>query len=204
MKKLKIPTRLGREFKTVKAILKSQGETRGLDALILSWVKYEKQFRRLFSYLVYQHDYVTSDERVVIDKAICTNDWLYPYSLIPQIEKLGGVLISDLVGAHHEKLVGEIERIGTYRDKIMHGQLSGEDIPRKQLIADAQIVVDWMNLLADGAEQAHGYDGIEPKTYDLAQSREKLGSVGHRFDTIAELKAWIAEINNPKNRRRKA
>jgi hypothetical protein len=55
MLKLNIPETLRVEFSTVQALWDSEAETRRVDALILSWTKYEKQLRRLFCFLVFQH-----------------------------------------------------------------------------------------------------------------------------------------------------
>lgn len=59
MRKLTIPARLSEEFSTVAALWNSSGTTRRVDALVLSWVKYEKQLRRLFCFLVFQHPNIT-------------------------------------------------------------------------------------------------------------------------------------------------
>ena len=201
MENLEIPTRLSDEFVTVKALLDTKGETRGLDALILSWVKYEKQFRRLFSFLVYQHEWVTAKERKAIDDAIIGNDRLYPYSLTASIQRIGGRPISELVGEPHDGLAEDIKRIGDYRDKIMHGQLSGDSISRAQLIGDAQILIDWIKLLGDGAEKIHGYDGVERDTFCLARERPRLDRGGYQYETLEVLTAWIREINKLKKRR---
>ena len=51
MRKLVIPEALKVEFATVETLWNSDVETRRVDALALSWIKYEKQLRRLFSFL---------------------------------------------------------------------------------------------------------------------------------------------------------
>jgi hypothetical protein len=59
MLKLVIPPALKQEFATIDALWASGAETRRVDSLLLSWIKYEKQLRRLFCFLVYQHPKVT-------------------------------------------------------------------------------------------------------------------------------------------------
>lgn len=61
MRKLSIPAALKQEFATVEAIWHSGAETRRVDALLLCWIKYEKQLRRLFCFLVFQHSRITVD-----------------------------------------------------------------------------------------------------------------------------------------------
>ena len=55
MRALEIPPRLKKEFETLDRLWDCKAETRRVDALILSWVRFEKQLRRLFSFLVFQH-----------------------------------------------------------------------------------------------------------------------------------------------------
>lgn len=51
MLKLIVPKALEQEFATVEALWHATGETGRVDALLLSWVKYEKQLWRLFASL---------------------------------------------------------------------------------------------------------------------------------------------------------
>ena len=43
MRKLRIPESLKEEFETVELIWQSNAKTRRVDALLLCWIKYEKQ-----------------------------------------------------------------------------------------------------------------------------------------------------------------
>lgn len=43
------------DFETNNLILKTEIETRGVDAFILSFIKCEKQARRIFTFLVFQN-----------------------------------------------------------------------------------------------------------------------------------------------------
>jgi len=71
MTALAIPAALKDEFATVEAIWGlTHASTRGLDALILTWVKYEKQTRRLFSFLVLQHFGEDSVAQAAVKRAI--------------------------------------------------------------------------------------------------------------------------------------
>ncbi len=61
MRKLVIPAQLKEEFATVETVWHSTGKTRRVDALMLSWVKYEKELRRLFCFFVFQHPKIDAD-----------------------------------------------------------------------------------------------------------------------------------------------
>ena len=136
MEKLIVPARLKKEFRTVEALWNLDATTPYLDALILSWVKYEKQLRKLFGFLMYQHPFATDDTRKDIELAIASNKKLYPESLSREIEAIGGKPISKLVGPSHDDLSKKLKKIGKYRDKIMHGQVSGGDIKAEELRTD--------------------------------------------------------------------
>ena len=88
MQQLTIPPPLKVEFATVETLWRSTAQTRCVDALILAWVKYEKQLRRLFCFLVFQHPRVDRD---CVDKmvaALVQNNRLYPDTLMRAIEEL--------------------------------------------------------------------------------------------------------------------
>src|SRR5256885_10178325 len=82
MRKLVIPEALKVEFATVETLWNSDAETRRVDALALSWIKYEKQLRRLFSFFVYQHAKITKDRLDAVIAAFAENHNLYPETFI--------------------------------------------------------------------------------------------------------------------------
>lgn len=86
MNALVLPPPLQAEFATVEALWLCAGTTRRVDALLLCWVKYEKQLRRLFSFLVYQHPQVTQATIESVVTALAGNDKLYPETFIKGIK----------------------------------------------------------------------------------------------------------------------
>ena len=78
MLKLTIPPALQQEFATIEALWHSAAETRRVDSLLLSWVKYEKQLRRLFCFLVYQQPKVTANTINSVIGVLAQNNNLYP------------------------------------------------------------------------------------------------------------------------------
>ena len=64
MRQLIIPGKLKEEFATVEALWNTTAETKRVDCLVLSWVKYEKQLRRLFSFLCFSTQ--TSPKRMLV------------------------------------------------------------------------------------------------------------------------------------------
>jgi hypothetical protein len=82
MRKLVVPEALRDEFATVTALWESHAVTRRVDALALSWIKYEKQLRRLFSFLVFRYPKVTEEELDTVIAAFAENRDLYPETFI--------------------------------------------------------------------------------------------------------------------------
>src|SRR5882672_338421 len=144
MRKLKIPPALEPEFCTIRAIWNTNGETRRIDALVLSWVKYEKQLRRLFSFFVFQHPNITVTTLDRVIAAFAENRNLYPETFISGIEALGVTPLPKLLGSEYTTLWPEILRIKAYRNKIMHGQLTGQGIKSPQIERDVVHIIDWI------------------------------------------------------------
>jgi hypothetical protein len=78
MRKLNLPAKLSEEFHTVDVIYQSSGKTRRVDALLLCWIKYEKQLRKLFCFLVYQHQSITRENITDVIDAMAANRKLNP------------------------------------------------------------------------------------------------------------------------------
>ncbi len=159
-----------------------------------SWVKYEKQLRRLFSFFVFQHPSITSDKLDKVIEAFADANNLYPETFISGIKALGVTPIPTLLGASHAQLWPEIKRIQKYRNKIMHGQLTGQGISSTQLERDVIHLIAWISALADSADNAFGYDGLRRNTYIAARASAKISVQNYPFNTPTELKTWLATL----------
>src|ERR1017187_2470199 len=103
MKALVLPPAIAKEFAIVSPVWHCGGETRRIDALVLSWVKYEKQLRRLFSFLVFQHPKVTETTVKDIVSALADHRFLYPV-FMRGIKELGVRDVPHLLGDKYAKL----------------------------------------------------------------------------------------------------
>lgn len=201
-KSLVIHALLEEELATVKAIWTSEASTRRVDSLILVWVKYEKQLRRLFCYLVFKHPHIMqdkskNDEVVAI---LVKNRDLYPGTFIKAIDALGATSVESLVGSRFKVLNHEIARIKDYRNKLMHGQNTGLKLSSSKLENDVLLIVEWISELAKGAHAAFGYDGLERNTGLTANRRLEAIIEKYPFSTIEEFEKWLTGITKkPKN-----
>lgn len=194
MGKLEIPERLKVEFATVEALWQTTAATSRVDALILSWVKYEKQLRKLFSFLVFQHPKITASKLDEVIAAFVANRNLNPETFISGIRHLGVTPLPKLLGDSYTRLWPEITRIRVYRNKIMHGQLTGQGISKQQLEKDVLLLIEWISSVADVAAAMYGYDGIKRKTYVAAKASAKVQIENYPFSTLAELRGWLATL----------
>jgi hypothetical protein len=98
------------------------------------------------------------------------------------------------VGIRHDELARRIETINAYRNKIMHGQISGRRLQPHELQNDILTIIEWMNLLGKGAQTAFGYDGLKRDTYQCAKKRGHNPIANYPFDKLDGMLQWIAKI----------
>src|SRR5436190_24018605 len=109
MPTLTIPSALAQEFATVAAVWHSNGETRRVDALLLSWIKHEKQLRRLFCFLLYQHPNIRADNIDTVITALANERKLYPETFVVGINDLGVGSLNDIVGPRYAAFKTELD-----------------------------------------------------------------------------------------------
>ena len=194
--KLPLPHRLKQEFATVERFWNSTAKTRRVDALILSWTKYEKQLRRLFCFLIYQHPHIGPDNIQAVIEILAEERNLYPQTFIDGIAKLDVTTVPDLLGARYIVLSREIDRIRKYRNKLIHGQVTGQNITSRQLERDVLWIVEWVSALADAADERFGYDGLQRKTYRSAKGTAGIVISQYPFDSPEGLKKWLSSLSS--------
>lgn len=192
--KLVIPPPLKQEFATVEALLGSGAETRRVDSLLLSWIKYEKQLRRLFCFLVYQHPNITDDTINSVISVMAQNNSLYPETFIRGIGALGVPSVPTLIGQNHAQLAAEVARIKKYRNKLMHGQATGRAIQSNQLERDIRWLVQWIDELGVGADSAFGYDGLRRNTFRVAKATANIAVAAYPFSSSVTFDDWLSRL----------
>lgn len=193
MRQLTIPDKLKEEFATIEALWNTTAETKRVDCLVLSWVKYEKQLRRLFSFFVFQHPNITEEDVGDVVLTFAENNRLYPETFIEGITRLGVASVSEIIGDSYEELWSEIDRIKSYRNKIMHGQLTGKDLQCSQLENDVIMIVRWMAALADAADAAYGYDGVRRNTFVFSK-KTQINIQNYPFSDVNGLREWLRTL----------
>lgn len=203
MLKLSIPERLKNEFETVEALWASQGETRRVDSLILSWTKYEKQLRRIFCFLVYQHPRIDRRNINEVVAVLAANRSLYPTTFEAGISALGVATVKQMMGDEYTRLQPHVTRINQYRNKLIHGQISGQNIQSAQIERDVKYLVAWISSLADGAFTKLGYDGLMRNTYTAAKGAKRVDVAEYPFSSPTEFESWLTLLAKKGNQRQR-
>ena len=198
MRKLAIPQELRGEFATVEACWQCGGKTLRVDSLILAWVKFEKQLRRLFCFLIYQHPQINEPEIKKVVSLLADNSKLYPETFIQGIDALGVKSVPDLLGGRHKELWADICRIKKYRNKLIHGQVTGQDIQIPQLEKDVIRIIEWVSCLSQAAEKEFGYDGIKRNTFRSAKSASSIVVGNYPFNNVKEFNKWLENLTSNK------
>ncbi|MES4991023.1 hypothetical protein ABVB70_11825 [Agrobacterium radiobacter] len=86
------------EFKSINLLLDSDCDSRGVDAFCLSWIKLEKQLRKISANLIYQASDIKSADQKRLRDALHRHGSLSHSSFIGSIRHLSGVRVSDLIG----------------------------------------------------------------------------------------------------------
>ena len=144
-----------------------------VEALLLSWVKYEKQLSCLFYFLVFQHPSVTNETIESMVTVLANDNQRYPETFVRGIDALNVRSVRELMGAQYEVLYSKINRIRAYRNKLMRGQITGQRITSRQIERDVAYIINWATTLATAAVAEFGYDGVGRDTFRSVKSAKK-------------------------------
>lgn len=161
------------EFKTVDILLKSETKTGRTDAFIISWVKVEKQIRKIFFYLLLQFPAFSESYKSKITKTLNLYV-LYYDDFIKGFDFIHPESFKEIIGDDYEELKTKIDEIKRkYRNKILHGQLTGESLKNENLTELVEVIKDWVTLIGEKFSKKIQYDGIAKAIFN---SEKKLDS----------------------------
>jgi hypothetical protein len=182
---------LASEFVTVDAVLGTRASTRCVDAFALTWIKAEKQLRRLVCFLVFQSQDVSDSNRQEYEAVIVENRDLYLNSFITCFDALSTTSLRDLVGSDYDEFLENIRRMRDYRRKLLHGQVTGQRLTSRQLEDDVTFLRTWIETVARVCGRYLGYDGIGRNTYRRAKAVKRSVVAKYPFSAAGEFKDWL-------------
>ncbi|MCE9564640.1 MAG: hypothetical protein K8U57_21615 [Planctomycetes bacterium] len=188
------------EFATVDLLLKSETETRGIDAFALTLIKSEKQLRRLVTHLIYQFPAFNGTHILLLRDALAKNRQVYADGFRIGFNALYRKSIRQLIGLEHDGLLKRLDEATKYRNKIFHGQLTHDSLSRQELLDYVRDMRRWCELLAKGATEEFHYDGCGDSF-----RKSMVTNLGEglliKMTSIADYKKFIAaHLERPKKR----
>lgn len=188
------PTSFNEEFETVYTLLGSDFVTSRTDAFVLSYVKMEKQARKLFTHLVYQMpSFSTKDTKDIID-AISSRRNLFFDNYISGFDNLYNKSFKEIVQpGYYEKFIQHnYKRIKNYRNKILHGQLTGKGLSAEKLEEEIEIMVNWCFRVAESMNQEVCFDGFSRNSFQK-NKKNIFHNYRRMIDSIQTLEEFILD-----------
>lgn len=148
------------EFRPVDDILRSGHRTRGVDAFTLTYLRAERQIRKIFTHLIFQSEAFDYDNSRQLRQTLHDAPDLSYKKLADGIRQLADITVAEMVGAECERLTKVLQQAKRYRDKLFHGQLPDQYVSTEEFIEIERDIRTWCRLLAAGALKRIGYDGI--------------------------------------------
>ena len=177
------------DFATVDLILKSSLETRGVDAFALSLIKSEKQIRRIFTFLIFQHNSYTIEDYTNLRQTLANNNRVYFNGFLKGINLILPKTLKEIYGSDYDKDVSYLSEFTKDRNKIFHGQITANGLSREDLIKRINHIKKWSKTLGTKLKSEIGYDGFS----DSFQKSSLDITLNHldKFDTIENYNLFI-------------
>lgn len=178
-------------FATVDLILNSSLETRGVDAFILSIIKAEKQMRRIFTFLIFQHNSYTIADFKDLRKALADNKQVYFDGFLKGIDLILPRTLKEIYGEDYDRDILDLQNFTKDRNKIFHGQITANGLTREDLIEKVNHIKKWCETLGNRLRIEIGYDGFS----DSFQKSSVILILKNldKFDTIENYKNFIKD-----------
>lgn len=151
------------EFETVDLILKSDARTKSVDAFCLTWIKFERQLRKLTGNILYQASVFPACDRAAKEAmrvALLAKSNIKHDHFIGGIRRLTGYTMKDIIGDRHKELRRAVNQAYVFRNKIIHGQQTGHKLDGRLLAASQGDVREWCEIVAKEGIGRFGYDGF--------------------------------------------
>lgn len=162
------------EFSTIDLLIGSDCDSRGVDAFCLAWIKYERQLRKLTAYLVFQASNISLADSEKVRAAFKSNKGISHVDTRGAMYRLTGESAKSLIGQRYEYLDRSIDQSYRAREKIFHGQQTGDSLSRAKLLTMVRDIHEWCSLLSNSSDAAFGYDGFSGSTSLFKSGRPDL------------------------------
>lgn len=182
------------EFGTVDLLLKSNFETRGVDSFCIALIKVERQLRRIFTYLIFQHrNYSNREDVKELRDILSHNRRMYFDNFIIGIDIIYCKTVRDIYGGDYVEDYKLLKEFTKDRNKIFHGQLTKDRLKRKELIERVNLMMKWSKQISISFNDEVGFDGFQRNSFRKSKKELKLINCDE-FSTIEKYKQLLKEI----------
>lgn len=177
------------EFEPVDLILASGARTTHIDAFCLTWIKFERQLRKLTANILYQATaFPESDEtaKQALRGALLARSNLKYDHFTSAIWKLTGHSAKEMLGARYKVLKAAVDDAYGIRNKVFHGQQTGLNLGKEPLEAAHTSVREWCTIMAHESSARFGYDGFSRNSLRKTRRPDVTAAV----DQAIAAKGW--------------
>lgn len=186
------------EFKVVNLILKSDFETRGVDAFSLSILKMERQIRRIFTHICFQCPTFSTGDIEDLITALSENKNIYFNHFEIGINEIFPTSINNIFGPDYKEHRKQIDHSQTIRNKIFHGQLTGNKLSRPDMYDEVEKINFWCLRLAEFFENEISYDGFGD-SFHKSPKPEAFKNIEWPFNDIDQYKEFLKTLYSKNN-----
>ncbi|CAN7445923.1 hypothetical protein LJR255_002879 [Pararhizobium sp. LjRoot255] len=175
--------------------------TCGVDAFSLALIRSERQIRRVFTNLVFQASAFERKDVNELKDTLAKRKRLYFRHFKVAFEQLIGIPISALV-VDFDRLSDRMEEAAKYRNKLFHGQLTGDSLTTSRLLSLEDDVRAWCLSLSDSSNERFGYDGFAGSTSFVKNGKPEISKiVDQRISSIGAYGAFLKELEGKAQRK---
>lgn len=181
------------EFETVDLIVKSNSETRGVDAFALAVIKAERQLRKLLTHLVFQFPCFGTADVGALRDTLSNNRGIYFKETENCVNSIFSCTVEEIVGAEYKRLRPRIDEAIECRNKIFHGQLTQRYLTRDDLLGLVFYIRGWCEALAAGADSRIGYDGFARDSFRKSANGHLSSQFKVQFTGVPDYASFLAQ-----------
>jgi len=180
-----------KEFSTVNLLLDSNLVTSRTDAFCLSYIKAEKQLRKIFTYLIYQFPIFNRGDTKNLRETLASYNHIYTKGFVDGINNLYITTVKQVYGREFDNDFDQIKNLRQYRNKIFHGAITGQGMQISDLEFCINILKKWCKTIELGFKKEIGFGGFERNSFrkssnvDLSNYRTQITSLEDYRDYIS-------------------
>jgi hypothetical protein len=181
------------EFATIEILINSDTKTGRTDTFIVAFTKLEKLARRIFAYMIYQYPAFNLSHYKEILAVIASKNFLDFDNFIKGFDAIYPKSFESIIGSalYTSFMKTDFPRIKNFRNKIFHGQPTGESLSADDLKTEIEILQNWCLRLAESMMAEIYYDGLGWNSFRKNADQDLASNYKTSISGIKELDTFI-------------